>query len=197
MLPEISTEISDINSGNNSKIQIFFFRKSSKSAFSRGRFRKEGGAPGQKFFLNEFGLISRKKFFTSTNLWGASPALQKSILTHQHQLLKKNHDIGAPKVHFYEALNSCISANILQNFTKPHFRTFGTQGVPIVLPEFSVEISDRNSGNTFKIQIFIFKKQSISSFSKIQFLIDWGAPGQKFLSGRIPIDHIKGIIIAT
>ena len=61
MLPEIS----DINSGNNSKIQIFFFRKSSKSAFSRGRFRKEGGAPGQKFYLNEFGLISRKKFGTA------------------------------------------------------------------------------------------------------------------------------------
>ena len=197
MLPEISTEISDINSGNNSKIQIFSSENRQNRHFREVDFARKGVRLVKNFFLNKFGLISRKKFFTSTNLWGASPVLQKSILTHQHQLLKKNHDIGAPKVHFYEALNSCISANILQNFTKPRFRTFGTQGVPIVLPERSVEISDRNSGNTFKIQIFIFKKQSISSFSKIQFLIDWGAPGQKFLSGRIPIDHIKVIIIAT
>ena len=52
MLPEISTEISDINSGNNFKIQIFLFRKSRKSAFSRGQFRKVGGAPGQKLFFD-------------------------------------------------------------------------------------------------------------------------------------------------
>ena len=49
MLPEISTEISDTNSGNNFKTHIFLFGKSSKSTFSRGRFHKEGGAPGQKF----------------------------------------------------------------------------------------------------------------------------------------------------
>jgi len=51
MLPEISTEISDKNFGNNFKIQIFLFGKSPKSVFSKGRFRKEGGAPDQKLFF--------------------------------------------------------------------------------------------------------------------------------------------------
>ena len=82
MLPEISTEISDINFGNNFKIQICFSENRQNWQFREVDFARKGVRPVKNFFLIEFGLICRKKFFTSTNMCGASPALYKSILTH-------------------------------------------------------------------------------------------------------------------
>ena len=51
MLPEFSTEISVRNFGKNFTNEIVFLKKEPKSAFSRARFDREGGAPGQKLFF--------------------------------------------------------------------------------------------------------------------------------------------------
>ena len=142
MLPEISTEISDQNFGNNFKIQICFSENRQNWHFRDVDFGRKEVRSVKNFFLIEFGLICRKKFFTSPNLWGASPALWESVFTHQHQFWKKNYDIDIVKSHFYSVLKSCIFANNLQNFTKLRVRTFGAQWVPMMLPEFSIEISD-------------------------------------------------------
>ena len=89
MLPEISTEISDRNFGNNFKIQFFFSKNRQNWQFREDDSARKGVRLVKNFFLIEFGLICRKKFFTSPKLWGASPALYKSILTHQHQFWRK------------------------------------------------------------------------------------------------------------
>ena len=113
-----------------------FFGKSPKLAISRGRFRTEGGAPGQKFFLIEFGLICRKKFFTSPNLWGASPALYKSILTHQHQFWRKMMILtwwSLILIQLWRAVSSQIIYRILPNRVSEHL---GPSGSPLCCQNF-------------------------------------------------------------
>ena len=62
MLPEILTEISDINFGNNCKIQIFFSKNRQNRHFLEVDFAWKGVRLVKNLFLSEFGLISRKKF---------------------------------------------------------------------------------------------------------------------------------------
>ena len=56
-----------------------------------------------------------------------------------------------------------------------------------MLPEISVEISVKNFGNTFKIEIYFLKKQRKYAISTGRYDREGGAPGQKFLSDVIRI----------
>ena len=56
-----------------------------------------------------------------------------------------------------------------------------------MLPEISVEISVKNFGNTFKIEIYFLKKQWKYAASTGRYDREGGASGQKFLSDVIRI----------
>ena len=56
-----------------------------------------------------------------------------------------------------------------------------------MLPEFSVEISGKNIGNTFKNEIFFLEKHRKYAVLTGRYDKEGGAPGQKFLSEVIRI----------